>query len=223
MTGSFEGSDVISLRIRGGKLTGEDAHRIAAAVRSGGTVLYPTDTFYALGADPRSAEGVRRVFALKRRPASQPLLLLLDGEERVERYAASVSPAHRALMERFWPGPLTLLFPARGGLAEGVVSSGGEVALRVPGNTLSREVVAAAGGGLTGTSANLTGEPPRSVAALALASLGEDADLVVDAGTLPAAEVSTLLRLSGGRPTALREGALKLGEIEEFLAGGKGE
>jgi L-threonylcarbamoyladenylate synthase len=212
---------VITIRIHDGKLSGEDADRIADVVRSGGTILYPTDTFYALGADPRSAEGVRRVFSLKKRPPSQPLLLLLDGKERVERYAASVSPAHRALMDRFWPGPLTVLFPARGGLAEGVVSSGGEIALRVPGDALSREVIAAAGGALTGTSANLTGDAPPGDAARALASLGRETDLVVDAGTLPAAEVSTLLRLSGGRPTALREGAVKLGEIEEFLAGGK--
>jgi L-threonylcarbamoyladenylate synthase len=212
---------VITIRIRDGKLSARDRGRVWEVVCSGGAIVFPTDTFYALGADPRLAEGVRRVFSLKKRPPSQPLLLLLDGKERVGSYAASVSAAHRALMDRFWPGPLTILFPARGGLVEGVVSSGGEIALRVPGDALSRAVIAAAGGALTGTSANLTGDAPPEDAARALASLGRETDLVVDAGTLPAAEVSTLLRLSGGRPTALREGAVKLGEIEEFLAGGK--
>jgi len=204
------------------KLSREDAARVAATAGSGGAIVFPTDTFYALGADPHSADGVARVFALKRRSPSQPLLLLLDAAARVEGCAAAVTREHRLLMEHFWPGPLTLLFPARGDFPEGVLSASGEIALRVPGSALSRAVVAAAGGALTGTSANVTGDAPPPDTAGALSSLAGEPDLVVDAGTLPAAEVSTLLRLDGGRPTVLREGAVALGEVKRILELGKG-
>jgi L-threonylcarbamoyladenylate synthase len=130
-------------------------------------------------------------------------------------------------MERFWPGPLTLLFPAREGLPAGIVSPGGEVALRVPGSGLCRAVIAAAGGCLTGTSANRSGEPPPVDAQPVAASLDPGAflagdrgcaDLIIDGGTLPGGEVSTLLMSRDGRPAPLREGAVTMREVERFLS-----
>jgi len=212
---------MITIQPREEGLTSEDAARIAAAA-SAGVIVFPTDTFYALGANPLSPRGVARVFDLKQRSPDSPLLLLLDVPGKVDLYTSSVSRSHLLLMEHFWPGPLTLLFPARDGLPEGVVSPSGEVALRVPGHRLSRQVVAAAGGALTGTSANRSGAPPPSTVSAALSSLAAEPDLVVEAGTLPAAGVSTLVRLDGDRATALREGAVPHVEVERILAGGKG-
>jgi L-threonylcarbamoyladenylate synthase len=212
---------MITIRPRKEEISSADAAHIASAA-SAGVIVFPTDTFYALGANPLSSRGIARVFDLKRRSPGSPLLLLLDAPARVESYASSVSSGHRLLMEHFWPGPLTLLFPARAGLPEGVVSPSGEIALRVPGHRLSRRVVAAAGGALTGTSANRSGAPPPATVSAALSSLAAVPELVVEAGTLTAAEVSTLLRLEGGRATALRKGAVPLVEVEKVLGSGKG-
>lgn len=194
------------------------ARRIASTVRAGGVILFPTESFYALGADPLSPAGLEKVFRLKGRPAQRTLLLLLDGPERVGRFAAEIPAPFPALMGRLWPGPLTLLFPARRGLPEGVRSAAGEVALRVPGSPLCRAVLKAAGGALTGTSANPTGEPPSAEAGDALRTFGGKVDLLVDGGTLPGGRVSTLVALRDGKPALLRPGAVSLREVESLLA-----
>jgi len=194
------------------------ARRIASAVKAGGVILFPTESFYALGADPLSPTGLGKVFRLKGRPAERTLLLLLDGPERVGRFAAEIPEPYPALMKRFWPGPLTLLFPARRELPEGVRSSAGEVALRVPGSPLSRAVLRAAGGALTGTSANPTGEPPCAEAGEALRTFGGGIDLLVDGGTLPGGRVSTIVALRDGKPALLRPGAVAFREVESLLA-----
>ena len=195
---------------------------IAVAFGSGGVIVFPTESFYALGADPLDREAVAKVFRLKKRAASQPLLVLLDSPAGVDRFAREIPAPWPALMERFWPGPLTLLFPAREGLPAGIVSRSGEVALRVPGSDLCRAVIAAAGGRLTGTSANRSGEPPPVDIRSAVSSLDPGADLAVDlavdGGTLPGGEVSTLLAPRDGRPALLREGAVTMKEVEMFLS-----
>lgn len=209
---------MITITAGEGILSAEDAARIAATARSGGTIVFPTDTFYALGANPASERGVERVFALKGRERSRPLLLLLDSADRAELFAASVSREHRLLMDRFWPGPLTLLFRARGALPQGVVSRSGEIALRVPGSPLCRFVLTAAGGVLTGTSANRSGESPAADLRSAVASLTAEPDLGVDGGTSRAQRVSTLLRLEKGGAVVVREGAISLDEVRSVLA-----
>jgi len=207
-------------------LPADGSARVAGAVRAGGVIVFPTESFYALGADPLDREAVAKVFRLKGRDASQPLLVLIDSPAGVDRFAREIPVSWPALMERFWPGPLTLLFPAREGLPAGIVSESGEVALRVPGSGLCREVIAAVGGALTGTSANRSGEPPPVDAHRAASSLGPGADLaggrgcadlVVDGGTLPGGEVSTLLGRRDGWPVLLREGAVAMREVEGFL------
>ncbi len=207
-----------TLTVGGEGLTSEGASRVRSAAAAGGVIVFPTDTFYGLGADPFSPEGIEKVYALKGRPPERTLLVLVDGVARIERFAAGLTEPHLALVGRYWPGPLTLLFPARAGLRPEIVSAGGEVALRLPGTPLCRAVVSAAGGALTGTSANRSGDAPPRSAAEALNSLGKAADLVVDGGTLPPSRVSTLLSLAGGRLRILREGAVGRDELERFFA-----
>jgi len=193
-----------------------------AAAASGGVIVFPTDTFYGLGADPSSPGGLAKTYELKGRPPDRTLLILVDDFETVGRFAAAVPATHRRLMDRYWPGPLSLLFPARDGLAPETVSHAGQVALRLPGSALCRDVLRAAGGALTGTSANRSGDPPcRTVREIAR-SVTKGADLIVDGGTLPPAEVSTLLSVDGDEVRILRDGALKLREIEDFLSAGRG-
>ena len=201
-------------------LTPQEAAAVEAAARAGAVILFPTDTLYGLGVDPRSTAGLAALLRLKGRDPAKPLPVLLADASLVERYAASIPAPWPALMRRFWPGPLTLLFPARPGLPPGIGSSAGKVALRVPGSALCRSVLEAAGGSLTGTSANRSGDAGTGDAALALRSLGGGVDLIVDAGTLPPSPPSTLLDVdAAGEPTTLRAGATPEEDLRHALDG----
>ncbi len=190
-------------------LSAAEGSLVAAAARAGAVVLFPTDTLYGLGADPLSPAAVAAVFRAKGRGARKPLPVLLADASLVGRFAAAVPAAWPVLMARFWPGPLTLVFPALPGLPAGVRSASGTVALRVPGSALCRSVLGAAGGALTGTSANRSGAPPAADPVAALRGLAGGVDLLVDAGTLPSSPASTLLEMDArGRVQQLRAGAV---------------
>jgi L-threonylcarbamoyladenylate synthase len=190
-------------------LTPDETAAVAAAARRGGVILYPTDTLYGLGVDPGSAAALEALFRLKGRDAGKPVPVLLADASLVGRYASSIPRRWRPLMERCWPGPLTLLFPAREGLPRGVRSAAGKVALRVPGSALCRAVLLAAGGSLTGTSANPAGAGGTGDPGAARSSLGPGIDLFVNAGTLPVSPASTLLEMTErGAVSEVRAGAL---------------
>ena len=203
----------------GDSLKTGDINTISSILQSGGVLLFPTESFYALGADPRDGRGVSKVFELKDRPLSEPLLVLIDAAKRAALFAESVPPPYRPLIEHFWPGPLTLLFPGRPGLPAGILSAGGGVALRLPGDRLCRAVVAAAGGALTGTSANVSGAPPAADHRRVALAQGRGVDAVVDGGTLRGGEVSTIVGMRGASPVVLRRGAVGEDEIAEIISG----
>ena len=191
------------------ELTPDEAAAVGAVARAGGVILFPTDTLYGLGVDPSAPAGIDALFRLKGRDPGKPLPVLLAAASLVDRYAASIPAPWRALMERFWPGPLTLLFPALQGLSPGICSVSGKVALRVPGSALCRAVVRAAGGSLTGTSANRAGAAGTGDPALARRELAGGIDLFVNAGTLPISPASTVLDMdASGVVRTLRAGAI---------------
>jgi L-threonylcarbamoyladenylate synthase len=190
-------------------LTAAEADLVAATARAGGVILYPTDTIYGLGADPGSPAGLAALCRLKGRDPGKPLPVLLAAAGLVDRYATAEPAPWRGLMERFWPGPLTLLFPCRPGLPPEIRSAAGKVALRVPGSALCRSVLLAAGGGLTGTSANVAGCAGTGDPSLVLGDLREGIDLFVNAGTLRPSRESTLIDLdAAGKVVILRPGAV---------------
>lgn len=190
-------------------LTAEEAAAVGSVAGAGGVILFPTDTIYGLGADASSPAGLAALFRLKGRDPGKPVPVLLADVSLVERFAAAIPAPWRPLMESFWPGPLTLLFPARAGLPDGVRSVSGKVALRVPGSRLCREVLRAAGGSLTGTSANPAGAGGTGDPVVALRWLGGGVDLLVNAGTLPPSAASTIVDMDeSGRAVILRAGAV---------------
>lgn len=178
-------------------------------IGSGGVIAYPTDTFYGLGADPRDRAAVERLFRIKERRPDQPILLLLSGVEEVPRWARP-SAAARMLMERYWPGPLTLVMEARETVLPELTAGTGTIGLRVPGNAATRELLRFLGTALTGTSANRSGRPEPRTAAEVAASLGPEIDLVLDGGPATADRPSTIIDASGDAPRVLRPGVLTI-------------
>jgi L-threonylcarbamoyladenylate synthase len=180
----------------------------AAALRGGALVAFPTETFYGLGAAALDAVAVRRVFVAKGRPASMPLLVLVDSRAMVATVTAAIPARAIPLMARHWPGALTLVLPAAARLPAEVTAGGATVGVRVSAHPVARALVHALGQPVTAPSANPTGAPPPVTAADVLAGLGGAIDLVLDAGPTPGGAPSTVLDVTVEPPRVIRQGAV---------------
>jgi L-threonylcarbamoyladenylate synthase len=190
----------------------------ADRIRSGGVVVYPTETVYGIGADPFDRSAVDRVFSLKGRDASKGLILLLRGEQDLDRLVDPVPDCGRRLMRAFWPGPLTLVLPARPELSPDLLGGLPTVAVRVSDNRVCRALAERVGGPITSTSANRSGCPPATSAEEAAAALGADVDLILDGGPAPDDTPSTLLDLTQSPPAVLRAGRITETDIRRTLS-----
>jgi L-threonylcarbamoyladenylate synthase len=201
---------------------GDAGVRVAASVvASGGVVVYPTDTVYGVGGWPLWEYVVWRVLRAKERPPSRPVPILVGSIEDAER-VAEVSDEARVLMERFWPGPLTLVLPARPVVPRVVHAGTGWVGVRMPGHEAALKLVRMAGGLLVGTSANRHRQPPPRRVVEALRQLGCRVDLYVDGGVTPGGVPSTVVRVeAGGRIELIRRGPIGLEEIMRALKAGR--
>lgn len=186
-------------------------------LRAGGLVAFPTETVYGLGADARSPAAVRRVFEAKGRPLGHPLIVHLPGADHLERWAARVPDAARALAARFWPGPLTLILEKRADVPDEVTGGQPTVGLRVPDHPLALELLAAFGGGLAAPSANRFGSVSPTTAAHVAADLGSAAAVILDGGPCRVGVESTIVDLSGEAPRLLRPGGVPREAIESAL------
>jgi L-threonylcarbamoyladenylate synthase len=201
-----------------------------ASLRAGGTVIFPTDTLYGFGVDPRSEKGLDRLFAAKGRDRGKPIPLLLSDREQVGRWARHVPPAAARLMARFWPGALTLVLPADPGVPPAVTGGGDTVGLRVPDHPVPRALAALLSGAVTGTSANRSGNPGAWGSAEEIVrEFTGVVDWVLWEGETPgntrregAGETpgSTVVRMVDDQPVLLREGVLPFRDIIEFLQRG---
>jgi len=190
--------------------------RCREVIRSGGLVVYPTDTFYALGADPANPAAVARLFEVKSRQTGQPILLLIRDAREVLHWAAEITPQAEGLMQKFWPGALTLVFKAKTGVLPELTAGTGTIGLRVPGNELTRQLLAWLGTALTGTSANQSGGQSPQTAEEAQKAIGSLVDCVFDGGVTPGGKPSTIVDVSAGAPKVIREGAIPSGELLGF-------
>jgi len=193
-----------------------DVEVAAAALRAGAIVVYPTETFYGLGALATLPAAIDRLAAAKLRPEGKPLPLVAADPAMAFALWAGVPGEALRLAARFWPGPLTLAAPAAAGLP-GPLVQGGSVAVRVPGSDLARALSRLAGGPVVSTSANPSGGPPPASPEALDADLLSRVDLVLDGGPTPGGEPSTVVRLGGGAPVLLREGAIPWPEVLEAL------
>lgn len=191
----------------------EDLDHAIAVLRAGGVVVYPTDTVYGLGADAFNEAAVKRIYAIKRRPADQPLSMLIAGPEDAERLIASFPPAARALAKRFWPGALTIVLQRRSDVPSWISGGRETIGVRVPDHPLALRLIRGLGRPLIGTSANLSGAPSCTTAAEVRRQLGDAVAYILDGGTCPGGVESTVVDAAGKRPVILREGAIGAGEI----------
>jgi tRNA threonylcarbamoyl adenosine modification protein (Sua5/YciO/YrdC/YwlC family) len=173
----------------------ESFRQAAEVLNKGGVAVIPTDTVYGLAARPDFADAVDRLYTIKGREAKKPIALLASDIGAIERFGYPLSGRARELAGKHWPGALTLVV--------------GQEGFRIPDHAATRELIAACGGVLRVTSANLSGRRPATDAPQALADVGLSADFVVDDGISPGGVPSTVVRVSAdGSLEVLREGAI---------------
>jgi L-threonylcarbamoyladenylate synthase len=182
----------------------------AATLRAGGLVAFPTETYYGLGAAALHAPAVRRVFDVKGRPESRPLLVLVDGEDMVDRVTTDAPAAARALMARHWPGPLTLVLRARPSVPVEITAGTGTIGVRLSPHPVARGLVQALGAPVTAPSANRTDGEPATTAGDVLAYFDGAIELVLDGGTTPGGLASTVVDATVDPPVTLRAGPVRV-------------
>lgn len=194
-----------------------DISRAVGVLRAGGLVALPTETVYGLAADAGNELAVRRVFAVKGRPSSHPLIVHVASLEAARHFCLELPPLAETLARRFWPGPLTLVVK-RNGMVSDVITGGQQtVALRVPQHPVALEVLKAFGGGVAAPSANRFGRVSPTTAAHVQADLGADVDFILDGGPCEVGVESTIVDLTGSTPRLLRSGGLACETIETVL------
>ncbi len=192
-------------------LTQEVTHLL----QRGGLVAVPTETFYGLGVNPFDQNAVERLSAVKGRADGKPILVLIGSPRDLALLAESVPPAAAVLMDMFWPGALTLLFPARSSVPSALTAGTGRVGIRLSSCRPLREMLERVGP-LTGTSANRAGAPPAHTAREVEEALGTEVDMIIDAGPTPGGLPSTVVE-ADETLRVVREGAIPRGAIEAAL------
>jgi len=179
----------------------------ALVLARGGLVAFPTETFYGLGAGALDRAAIRRIFGLKGRPETKPLLLLVDSIGMAEA-VGEVGARARALMVRHWPGALTLVLRARPGVPIEVTAGTRTVGVRLSPHPVALGLVRALRAPVTAPSANPSGLEPPTTASAVLAYFGDAIDLVLDGGGTAGGEPSTVLDTTVDPPRVLRQGAV---------------
>jgi L-threonylcarbamoyladenylate synthase len=204
------------LRVGVGRLDPGALARAVELLRTGGLVAYPTDTVYGIAADPRSDVAIERLFALKRRdPGTAVPLIASDIEQAMA--AGELGPRERRLAEAFWPGPLSIVVPAKPMVSRAALGQRDSVALRVPAHAVARELAAAFGFCITATSANPTGVAPAE-AGESVVEILPGVDLVLDAGRAPGGLPSTIVALDDDGPVLVRAGAIAWDRVVKLLS-----
>jgi L-threonylcarbamoyladenylate synthase len=196
----------------------DDTRRQASRIiANGGVIAFRTDTFYALGVDPLNPDAVGRLKKLKGRGEKKPILLLIGDTSHLNRLIVDTSETFEVVAKSFWPGPLTIVCRAAGGLPDGLTAGTGTVGVRLPDDENVRALVRLCGGALTATSANPSGRPPAHSAEEVEGYFPNGVDLIINGGEVTATEPSTVLDLSLTEPRVIREGVISRKTLEGAL------
>lgn len=191
--------------------------RAADILRRGGLVAFPTETVYGLGADALSEEACAQIFAVKRRPRFDPLIVHVLGAQALEALCAPIDDRARRLIAAFWPGPLTLVLEKTSVVPDLVTAGEATVAVRAPSHPVARALLEAAGMPIAAPSANPFGYVSPTCAEHVRAQLGNDIELILDGGPCDVGVESTIVDLSGENAVLLRAGGVEPSQVESVI------
>jgi L-threonylcarbamoyladenylate synthase len=196
-----------------------EVREAAKLLAAGKVVAFPTETVYGLGADASNPEAVRRIFEIKGRPADHPVIVHLSHPDQLSEWAADIPDEAYQLAERFWPGPLTMILNRNKRVPDEVTGGQDTVGLRIPAHPVALALLRKFGGGIAAPSANRFGRISPTTAQHVLEDLGEELEMIVDAGPCLIGLESAIINLSGPEPMLLRPGSLTVKELEAVLDG----
>jgi L-threonylcarbamoyladenylate synthase len=191
-----------------------------AALARGEVIVFPTETLYGLGVDALNVSAVEEVFQLKGRDRYNPFPVLVSDRSMLESLVAEIAPLAEILMEHFWPGPLTLVLPARDDIPRRLVNSTGGIGVRISSQPIAQQIVKMLGRSITATSANPSGQPGAHTIAQARAYFSGKIEIFVDGGALASRTGSTVVTVAGEKIKIIRAGEIAKSELEVAL--GKG-
>jgi L-threonylcarbamoyladenylate synthase len=200
------------------------AEAIAAAVatlKRGDVIAFPTETLYGLGADALNSAAVKKVFQLKGREFANPIPVLVAHREMLPSLVTSVPALAEKLISSFWPGPLTIILPARRDIPPPLVSLSGGIGVRISSQPLATELVKALGCPLTATSANPSGQPPARTVEEARNYFAGQIDIFIDGGKLVSKTGSTVAEIHGDTIKIIRAGEIDKTELQRVVGKGK--
>ncbi|MBQ4600424.1 MAG: threonylcarbamoyl-AMP synthase [Oscillospiraceae bacterium] len=195
----------------------QTAQAAAALIKAGELVAIPTETVYGLGADGLNPEAVAKIFAVKGRPQDNPLILHVADAEALTHLCHDIPPAAYALADAFWPGPLTMVLPAKDIIPKTTIAGNTTVAVRCPDCAVTRQIIRLAGVPIAAPSANISGKPSTTTAEHVLHDHAGRIPLIVDGGSCRVGLESTIVDLTEERPRLLRPGGITPEQLLEVL------
>lgn len=195
----------------------EDLLEAARILREGGLVAFPTETVYGLGGNALDAEAAGKIYAAKGRPSDNPLIAHISCAKELEPLVKEVPEAGRKLMEAFWPGPLTMIFPKSAKVPYGTTGGLDTVAVRMPDDPVANRLIALAGVPVAAPSANTSGRPSPTTADHVWQDMNGRIDMLIDGGPVGIGVESTIVDVSSAIPTVLRPGAITMEMLEAVL------
>jgi L-threonylcarbamoyladenylate synthase len=197
---------------------GESIIEAAGVIAAGGVVALPTESFYGLAVHALDEKAVERLLSVKKRREDHPILILIPSADVLGDYVLQIPPVAHRLIKAFWPGGLTMVFKAKPILPSLVTAGTGKIGVRVPSHPVATELARAAGVAITGTSANVTGEPACTDPGELLKALGSQVDIILDGGKTAGGRGSTVLDVTVFPPVILREGMVTRKVLAPFLS-----
>ena len=199
------------------KTTEEELIEAAAILKKGGLVAFPTETVYGLGADALNEEAARKIYAAKGRPSDNPLIAHIAKKEDIEPLVREIPEAGKKLMDAFWPGPLTLIFPKSGRVPEGTTGGLDTVAVRMPSDPVARRLIELAGTPVAAPSANTSGRPSPTTAEHVRQDMDGRIEMIVDGGPVGIGVESTIVDVTGEIRMVLRPGAITMEMLKKCV------
>ena len=195
----------------------EQLHKVADMLKTGKTVVFPTETVYGLGANALDPEAAKKIYEAKGRPSDNPLIVHISKKEDVDFLAGNISQDSKLLMEAFWPGPLTLILDKSDNVP--IETTGGlmTVAIRMPSNPIARKLIDLAGVPIAAPSANISGRPSITSSKYLVEELCERVDAIIISEDSEIGLESTVIDMTASTPVILRPGKIGKTEIEKIL------
>ena len=193
-----------------------EAALIAQAVhilKKGGIVAYPTETFYGLGVDGHNEHAIEKVFRIKGRNFKNPIPIIIGNTKDLVTLVVDIQEYSQTLLQRFWPGPLTMVFMASLNVSSLLTASTGKIGIRISRNPIATALATSLTHPITATSANPSGQTECTTASEVIQCIGHDIDMVIDGGPTPGVMGSTILDVTAFPPVILREGVIPASRI----------